>query len=222
MHSILVVNPKGGCGKSTLAINIAGYFATAGRRVALADCDPQGSCTLWLARRPEHAAPIRLIRPKARVLRHGNRKRRLRVPRNADMLVIDSPAGLTDGQIHRFSISEPRLVVPVLPSPLDMGAAEQFLIRLNRMLGNDLFRRRVATVANRVQENTLSAVKLESFLQDLPAAGGRKGPGFLTLLRQSQNYIRSAERGLSLFEFAPAATCYDREQWQPLLNWLRR
>lgn len=218
MHSILVVNPKGGCGKSTLAINIAGYFATVGRRVALADCDPQGSCALWLARRPEHAPPIRLIRPKAR----GGRKRRLSVPRNVDMLVIDSPAGLTDGQIHRFSVSNPRLVVPVLPSPLDVGAAQQFLSRLNRMLGNDLFRRRVATVANRVQENTLFAVKLETFLQELPAAGGRKGPGFLTLLRQSQNYIRSAERGLSLFEFAPAATCYDREQWQPLLNWLRR
>ncbi|MHC8440701.1 MAG: nucleotide-binding protein [Candidatus Eutrophobiaceae bacterium] len=214
MRTITILNPKGGCGKTSLVVNIAGYFASKELKTAIADTDPQGSCSVWLANRPAKAIPIASAEISAK---------KIKTPRNTDVLVIDTPAGIRDANLIPLLRKTDFIVIPVLPSPFDVAATQDFLhhlVKLNSALekGKNVH---VATVANRVREDTLAAASLEVFLRKLRLPNGKR-LRFITLLRQSQNYIRSIERGLSLFEFAPSSTCYDREQWVPLLNWLNK
>lgn len=210
MRSILVLNPKGGSGKSTLATNISGYFATQGQRVALADCDTQGSSRDWLAARPASAPEI-----KSAAVTAG----KLRVPRGTDTVVIDTPAATHGKRLASFVQLSQTLVIPMTPSPIDIRAAEHFIHELYSL--RSLINRKIklATVANRVREDTIAAARLDHYLDTMKLPGGGKLP-YITILRASQNYINGAEKGLSIFEFAPAKTMYDREQWQPLLRWL--
>ena len=210
MHSILVLNSKGGCGKSTLATNIAGYFAQLGKRVALADCDPQGSSKDWLAIRPSSATEIHDAS-----IRGG----KLHVPRNTDVIIIDTPAATHGQRLANYVRLGQTMVIPLMPSPIDIRAAEHFIDELYSL--RKLIKRKIklATVANRVREDTLAAAKLDYYLDKMKLPSGQKLP-YMTVLRSSQNYIKAADKGLSIFEFAPAKTLYDREQWQPLLRWL--
>lgn len=210
MRKILVLNPKGGCGKSTLATNIAGYFAMQGKRVALADCDPQGSSYDWLKVRPAHLAPIENVEID---------KEGLQVNRDTEILVMDSPASLHEQRLVNISRAAETIVIPVLPSPLDMRAAERFLGELVGLKNRIRRRIKIATVANRVREDTIIAAKLEYYLEHLKLPDGRKLP-FMTVLRASQNYIHAAGSGMTIFELPPSKTYYDREQWRPLLSWL--
>jgi chromosome partitioning protein len=210
MRTILVLNPKGGCGKSTLATNICGYFATRGKRVALADCDPQGSSTDWLSVRPEHAAKIEPVTIKAG---------KLKVPRKTELTVIDSPAATHGKRLADLIQMSQTLVIPMMPSPIDIRAAERFineLYTLRKLINKKI---KIATVANRVREDTIAAAELDYYLDTMKLPTGGKVP-YMTILRASQNYIKAAEKGLSIFEFAPSKTEYDREQWQPLVRWL--
>ena len=210
MRTILVLNPKGGCGKSTLATNIAGYFAQQGKRVALADCDSQGSSSDWLKARPDRLAKI-----DCAVIKDGE----LRIGKTTEILVMDSPASVHDQKLVNIIRPAQTVVIPVLPSPLDMRAAERFLhelISLRNKIGRKV---KIATVANRMREDTLAAVKLEYYLEKLKLPDGNRIP-FMTVLRASQNYIQAAENGMTIFELAPSKTYYDREQWSPLLRWL--
>ncbi len=210
MRSILIINPKGGCGKSTLATNIAGYFASEGKRVSLADCDKQQSSADWLAVRPDSAASIKSAKLTAT---------KIDVPRKTEILIIDTPAAMHGKKLANFAKISQTIVMPMLPSPMDIRAAEHFvseLLSLRKLIDRKI---KVATVANRVREDTIAAAKLENYLDKMKLPSGHKLP-FITMLRASQNYIKAAERGLSIFEFAPAKTTYDREQWLPLIRWL--
>lgn len=210
MRTILVLNPKGGCGKSTLATNIAGYFAAAGKRVALADCDPQGSSRDWLAARPGQLAPITCVEAK-----DGS----LIIDPATEMLVMDSPAGLHDQKLVNIIRPAQTVIIPVLPSPIDLRAAEHFLAELVKNRNKLDHKVKIATVANRVREDTVIAARLEHYLEKLTLPGGNRIP-FMTMLRASQNYIYAAARGMTIFELPPHKTAYDREQWRPLLSWL--
>lgn len=210
MRTILILNPKGGCGKSTLAVNIAGYFAQQGKVVALADCDPQRSTSDWLSTRPEHVPEI---------LSASVTSGELRTPSGTEIAVIDTPAAVHGNRLASFVKLGQTMVIPMLPSAMDIRAAEHFIEELHSL--RKLINRRIklATVANRVREDTLAAAKLDIYLQRIKLPTGQSLP-YLTVLRASQNYVRAAEKGLSIFEFAPAKTTYDREQWQPLIRWL--
>ncbi|NKB36363.1 MAG: AAA family ATPase [Gammaproteobacteria bacterium] len=202
MRSILVLNPKGGCGKSTIATNIAGYFASEGKRVSLADCDPQQSSADWLSVRPESAAEIKPAPVKAG---------KIDVPRRTEILIIDTPAALHGKKLANYAKISQTIVMPLMPSPIDIRAAEHFieeLFSLRKLINRKI---KVATVANRVREDTIAAAKLEEYLDKIKLPSGHKLP-FITMLRATQNYIKASERGLSVFEFAPAKTTYDREQ----------
>ncbi|MBK69010.1 MAG: chromosome partitioning protein [Legionellales bacterium] len=210
MRTIVVLNPKGGCGKSTIATNIAAYFSIKGKRVTLADCDPQGSSDDWLSARPDKYSVINGI-----VVEHD----RLKIPRNTEILIIDTPAAMEDKRLKKYLRKAQSLVMPIIASPIDIRAAERFLNELFSLRGSINNKIKIATIANRVREDTLIAAKLENYLNNIRLPNGKKLP-FMTMLRASQNYINASEQGLSIFELAPSKTYYDREQWAPLLRWL--
>ena len=210
MRTIIILNPKGGCGKSTIATNIASYFAIKGKKVTLADCDPQGSSKDWLSVRPDIYSAINGI-----VVNDD----RLKIPRNSEVLIIDTPAAVAEKRLSKYLRKAQSLIMPIIASPIDIRAAEKFLEELLSFKGTINNKIKIATVANRVREDTLIAAKLEYYLDNVKLPNGKKLP-FMTMLRASQNYIHAAERGLSIFELPPSKTYYDREQWAPLLRWL--
>ncbi|MDX1518598.1 MAG: ParA family protein [Gammaproteobacteria bacterium] len=212
MQSILILNPKGGSGKSTLAINLAAWLAGQGRRVALADLDKQGSSNDWLAVRPDD---------RPRIIRACDDSKTVRIDADTEYLIIDSPASLHGKRLAKFASNAERALVPITASAIDVRAAERFFEELVSLKKKINRRIRLATVANRVREDTRAAQKLENYLEHLSLPDGRKLP-YLTRLRQSQNYVKAAELGLGIFEMAPSKTVYDRKQWQPILKWLDR
>jgi chromosome partitioning protein len=205
MRTIMLLNAKGGCGKSTLASNLASYYATEGQSVALVDFDPLRSSMEWLAVRPDDAPEILGI--------DGN-DGTVRVPRNMDVVIYDVPAGLRGKELTDKVRRAETLIIPVLPSPIDIRAAAHFIGELLTVGKVSRKQTKLAVVANRVRENTIVYHKLEKFLKSL------KIP-FITTLRDTQNYIRAEERGLGIFEMAPSLVAHDLEQWEPLLKWLR-
>ena len=207
MRHIMVLNPKGGCGKSTLATNIASYFATEGNAVALADYDPQRSSLDWLERRPAERAPITGLAAFEEGLR--------RLPRNADVLVIDAPARSHGPELTELVKHAETIVVPVLPSTIDMQATANFLKELKEVGRIERKEAKIGVVANRVRENTLIFEELDQYLT------AARVP-YVAALRDAQNYIRAYTRGLGIFELPEYLSWPDREQWDPLLRWLRR
>ncbi len=211
MRTILVLNAKGGSGKTTLATNLAGYFASEGAKIALVDLDPQGSSLDWLSARPAD-------RPKIAAVEGFTKG--VRVPRSTEVVVMDAPSRTHDDQLATLVRRAQTIILPIVPSPIDIRAAQRFLGELRSLRNIVATDVKLATVANRVREGTLIANELEDYLYELKLPSGRKFP-FMTVLRSSTNYLRAAERGLSIFEFAPVATAADREYWSPLTRWLQ-
>jgi len=211
VHTILILNPKGGCGKSTIATNIAGYFAMRGKNVSLADCDTQCSSTDWLSVRPEHLAKINHVPVK---------KGKLHVPNDTEILILDTPAGIHDQKMAKLVRAAQTMIIPVLPSAIDIRAAERFISDLIQLRKKSVNRKiKIATVANRVNEMTIAADKIDDYLYKIKLPNGKRIP-YMALLRASQNYVYAAEQGKTIFELAPSRTGRDREKWKPLLKWL--
>lgn len=204
MKRILVVNPKGGCGKSTLATNLASYYATWEVPVALIDLDAQQSSLEWLGQRSGVLYPIEGI--------DGSRGR-LSVPGRIQRVVMDAPARTGKNQLQRYFNQADEILIPLLPSPIDIRAAGHFVGEL--LLEGMLKKSRVGLVANRVRENTLIYSNLERFLRTL------KVP-LVAHLRDTQNYIRAAEGGRGIFEMAPYLVDRDIETWRPLIKWVEK
>ena len=210
MRSILILNAKGGSGKTTVATNLAGYYATKGKKVVLADFDPQGSSIDWLRQRRRNFPLIMGVEAY---------NTPLRAPKNADILIMDAPSRTHNEQLVALLRKAETAIIPVVPSPMDIRAAQRFfgeLKSLRASVQNDV---RIATVASRARENSRDTRNLEDLLYDFKLPSGRRFP-FLTLIRQSANYIRAAQKGISIFEFAPLTTAIDREYWKPLVKWL--
>ncbi len=220
----MLLNTKGGSGKTTLATNLAAYYAAQDKSVVLADFDPQASSLAWLQARPEERPRIQGV---------AAWQQTLRVPQDTDYVIMDVPSGRHGERLIALMRYAQTVIVPVLPSPLDIRAAANFIEEMRtvgkitkreirdisffrRWFGEDaaMSETRIAVVANRVRENTLAYDALYEFLERL------KIP-FLTSLRDTQNYIQAAERGLGLFELAPSQVSYDVELWQPVIKWLK-
>ena len=210
MRSILVLNSKGGSGKTTLATNLAVFYALRRQSVALVDCDPQASSYDWLQERPETRAPIKGV-----IGWEG----RVRVGGNTDVVIIDAPAAVHGRALSELVKRSQTVVMPVLPTALDMRAAHRFyeeITDLSRVHNRQV---KIATVANRVREISPSRWELAGFLRALKLPDGRRLP-FIACLRNSQNYVRASARGLGVAEIAPSAVAHDLELWRPLLRWL--
>jgi len=206
MRHIMVLNAKGGCGKSTLATNIASYFATEGAAVALADYDPQRSSLDWLARRPDNRAPIASVAGFEDGLRHA--------PRNADILVIDAPARSHGAELTDLVKHAETIVVPVLPSTIDMQATTTFLEELRGVPKVAKKQAKIAAVANRVRDNTLIFDDLDEYLTKARIP-------YVAALREAQNYVRAYTRGIGIFELPEYLAWPDWAEWEPLTAWLR-
>lgn len=205
MRRLIVLNPKGGSGKSTITTNLAGYFALQGDTVAIADFDPQRSSLDWLAVRPQERVQI-----EGYVVEDSDE---LLIPHGPGYLIMDAPAGIHGKEMTRLVKKGHTILIPVLPSPIDMRACARFIEELLLIGRVERERTRIAVFANRVRENTLIYHALQRFLASL-------GIPFLTHLRDSQNYIRAAESGLSIFELPSAQVAQDMTQWQPIIDWL--
>lgn len=206
MRHIMVLNSKGGCGKSTLATNIAAYFANEGAGVALADYDPQRSSLDWLDRRPDTQPEIVGLEAFKDGFKHA--------PRSADYIVIDAPARSHGKELNNLVKHAETIVVPVLPSTIDMQATTVFLDELKHVGKVERKQAKIATVANRVRDNTLIWDDLDEYLTKTRVP-------YVAALREAQNYVRAYTRGLGIFELPEYLAWPDWDEWEPLTSWLR-
>ena len=212
MLRIMLLNPKGGCGKTTIATSLASYYAASGLRTALEDHDSQGSSTRWLDVRPVDSAPIHGV-AAFRAARGVTRTWQMRLPANVERVIVDTAAGLDQTLVTDIVQRADFIIVPVLPSRIDMDAAQDFLDLLARAPAVRQGKRRVAVVGNRLRGNRRLARELKSFLaeQQFP---------FVASLRDSASYERAAELGVGIHDLDTRHTQTDRDQWRPLLAWL--
>jgi chromosome partitioning protein len=206
MRHIMVMNAKGGCGKSTLATNIASYFASEGHSVALADYDPQRTALDWLDRRPDSRPRIAAVA--------GFEDGLKRAPRTADYIIIDAPARSHGAELTELVRHAETIVVPVLPSTIDIQASDRFIKELRSVGKIERKEAKIGVVANRVRENTLIFEELDEYLT------AARVP-YLASLREAQNYVRAYTRGLGIFELPEYLAWPDWEQWEPMTKWLR-
>jgi chromosome partitioning protein len=212
LQKIVVLNPKGGSGKTTIATNLAAYFAMQGLKPALMDMDAQGSSTRWLSKRPQELAPVHGIAGYERNLR-VTRTFAMRVPMECQRLIVDTPAAVEPQRLPELTRAAAAIIVPVLPSDIDIHAAAKCISDLLLIAKVKREQRRIAVVANRVKRNTVMYRSLMRFLEtlDIPV---------VTTLRDSQNYVRASEGGVGLFEMKPRLVREDTDQWQPLVGWI--
>jgi len=205
MRHIMVMNAKGGCGKSTLATNLASYYADAGYAVALADYDPQRSSLDWLERRPDNRAEITAVAGYEDGLRH--------VPRTADIVIIDAPARSHGKELTDLVRHAETIIVPVLPSTIDMQATDRFIKELKAVGKVERKQAKIGVVANRVREYTLIFDELDEYLTKLRVP-------YVATLREAQNYVRAYTRGLGIYELPEYLAWPDWEQWDSLIEWV--
>jgi chromosome partitioning protein len=214
MQRIVVLNPKGGSGKTTIAINLASYLASRGHTPVLMDFDPQGSSLRWVKKRKPAQAPIHVIAAFEKDTR-TTRAFQLRVPDDATHVIVDTPAALEPRQLPEMTRDADKIIVPVLPSDIDIHACSRCvgdLLLVAKIRRQD---DRLGVIANRVRRNTLTYQALIRFLHTL-------GIPIVATLRDSQNYVRAAELGVGLHEMKSYVAHEDVEQWTPLVEWLTR
>lgn len=202
MRRVLVANTKGGCGKTTLATNLAGYLAQLGHKIVLEDIDRQQSTTDWLARRPAHVATVYNADDLGKS-----------ALQKADWVITDSPGGLRDKKISDAVTEADLVLVPVAPSAFDIGATQDFLQLLAEEKTVRKHKTFVGLVGMRVMPRTRSAERLLTFMDE-------SGFSVLSMLRSSQIYVTAAEEGLSIFELSNTLKEVDIAQWNPVTDWI--
>ena len=210
-NTTLVINPKGGAGKTTVATNLASYFAANGVAAAILDYDPQGSSLNWLKLRAAHAAKIHGANGAPQ--KTGLRSLGMHIPPNVRQVIVDAPAGASGLLLQELLSRAHCVLVPVQPSAIDIHATANFVRDL--LLGGRLRTRniRLGVVANRVRRSTPVYQPLERFL-------GSLGLPLLARLSDSDVYVDAAESGAGIFEMDPSASFAEREQFMPIVEWV--
>jgi chromosome partitioning protein len=212
MQRIVVLNPKGGSGKTTIAINLASYYAQRGERPALIDYDPQASAARWVRKRQASQAPIYLINAFERD-NSVTRAFQLRVPDGTGRIIIDTPAAVEGPEMPALVGNADKILVPVLPSDIDIHACARCITSLLLVAKVKRAENRLAIIANRVRRNTRMYQSLTRFLGTLDIP-------IVATLRDSQNFVRAAELGLGLHEMKHYQVSEDLQAWTSLLAWL--
>jgi chromosome partitioning protein len=212
MQRIVVLNPKGGSGKTTIAINLASYLATRGHRPVLMDFDPQGSSVRWVKKRQAAQAPIQAIAAYEKDSR-TTRSFQLRIPDHATHVIVDTPAAIEPRELPEMTHNAHKILVPVLPSDIDIHTCSRCIGDLLLVAKIRREENRIGVIANRVRRNTLMYQALIRFLHTL-------GIPIVAIIRDSQNYVRAAELGIGVHEMKSYVAQHDVEQWGPLVTWL--
>jgi chromosome partitioning protein len=210
MNTTLVINSKGGSGKTTLTTNLASYFASCNIPTALMDYDPQGSSLNWLRLRAQLAPKIHAA--NAAPQKSGLRSIGMHVPEGVRQLVIDGPAGASGLLLQEMIARAHCILVPVQPSSIDIHATANFvrdLLVMGRLRTRNV---RLAVVANRVRRSTPVYQPLERFLASL-------GLPFLARLPDSEVFVQAAESGIGIFEMNASACAAERQQFAPIIEW---
>jgi chromosome partitioning protein len=206
MFTILVANPKGGAGKTTIATNLAAYLAGKRQRVVIKDMDRQRSAARWLARRPRGFPEVRGALPDT--------DSKIIADYMPQWLVIDAPAGLHDQSLAALVREADAVLVPVAPSTFDFEATADFLAELSALKPVKDGKRAIAIVGSRVDNRTIAASNLDEFLEPLSL-------DVLTHVRDSQLYVHAARDGLSIFD-QPRSRAEDAwSDWPPIFEWLQ-
>lgn len=201
MKHIVLLNPKGGCGKTTIATHLAVYASTMGLRVALADHDKQQSSHDWIKSRPRRCADIDAIAAYDGEALEGE----------YDVMVHDMPGSAVSSQMGVASVCD-KLIIPITPSPIDVKAALRLWVTMSNIGWLDNPNMKIGVIANRVKANTKY---LKTFNDFLASSGIER----IATLRDTQNYIRSLDSGLTLFDLPPSRVANDLAQWQPIMEW---
>ncbi|PKL96190.1 MAG: hypothetical protein CVV18_02660 [Gammaproteobacteria bacterium HGW-Gammaproteobacteria-8] len=204
MRTIAILNAKGGCGKSTIATNLAAALAWEGHQVALGDLDPQQSAADWGSLRPADYPEISSINAADGPVR---------APAGTDWLILDSPAGLHGPELGQLVRRAETILIPVLPSFIDMRAAHRFLGHLFSLKPIAEGEARVGLIANRVKPHTIIYRELRGFLDEYKAP-------VIGHLRDSMNYVRAFETGLSVSDLPPYLALADWDDWARILGWV--
>jgi chromosome partitioning protein len=212
MQRIVVLNSKGGSGKTTIATNLAACFSALGIRPALMDLDPQGSAMRWLRKRPEDRPPIHGIAAFERSP-SVTRSWQLRVPPECGALVVDTPAAIDSQCLPEVTRGANAILVPVMPSEIDIHATAKCVADLLLVAKVRRSEGRLGIVANRVRSKTIISQSLLRFLKSLDIP-------LVATFRDAQNYVRSAEIGIGVGEMPRWQVWQDLEQWERLLEWL--
>lgn len=213
MRTILVINSKGGAGKTTVTTNLAGYYASQKMRTTILDCDPQGSSLQWLRVRPSHHESIHGSNgapPKGAISLNSIKAW---VPENTEVLIIDAPAGVRGLLLKDLVRRSNFILIPVAPSPIDIHATADFVKDLFLSGGARNSKAQIGVVANRVRNASPDYEPLERFL------GALKLP-LLSRIKDSHNYIRAVEKGLGVFEMDEDSTLTERQEFLPVFRWL--
>jgi chromosome partitioning protein len=213
MKRLLILNSKGGCGKTTIATNLAGFYAASGTSTTLIDYDPQGSSKRWLELRSDQLPDIHSV--FAAKMNQGSvtRSFALRIPQGTQRIIVDTPASMKRLEMMEMLRSASAIVVPVLPSGIDCHVTLDFLKQLSdlvRQMGLDL---PIGIVANRVRLDSRSFKQLRETLEDLDVP-------LVAFVRESQNYVYAAESGCAVIDLKQPEFKKDNQQWSILINWL--
>lgn len=226
MRKIMVLNTKGGSGKTTLATNLASYYAAQDKSVVLVDLDPQASSLGWLAARPEDYPPIQGL---------NGRNGSLRPPKQTDYLIVDTPAASYGRELTALIRRAETVLIPVQPSATDMRAAANFIRDLRAVGKVGRKQVKLALVANRLREVGALAGTLETLLGSIKIPyrsdstevnasleeflESQKVP-FIASLKDSDNYLQADAQGIGIFELPSPQARNDQTDWEPLLDWL--
>jgi chromosome partitioning protein len=212
LHKIVVLNPKGGCGKTTLATNIAAYYAMRGPAPTLVDFDSQGFSMRWLHNRPDDRPRVYGASANQQSLQ-GRQTVHLQTRPDTEKLIIDLPAALSPDDLQDVTYDAGSILIPVLPSNIDVSSASQFIANLLLVAQIDRRNRQLAVVANRVRQNTRSYRMLMRFLTSLQIP-------LIAVLRDSQIYVQAAGQGIGICEMPAHMVHKDIPQLKSIINWL--
>ncbi len=203
MPVIVVANPKGGVGKTTLSTNLAGYLASRGRSVMLGDVDRQQSSKTWLGLRPAGLPKIASW--------EVSRDDIVRPPKGTTHIVLDTPAGLHGKRLDEVMKLADKVLIPLQPSIFDIHATHEFITEL--LANRRHTKTQIGVVGMRTREGTISTDQLRTFLQGVSVP-------LIGFLRDTQNYVHLAAHGLTLWDVASTRFQADREQWEPITTWI--
>jgi len=213
MKRIVVINTKGGCGKTTVSTNLASYYAAKGVNTALFDYDPQSSSMRWLKIRTDGLSDIYGVVAHKNSAKAVTMSWQLRLPAETQRLIIDTPPGLKGPDLKEQLKGVDIILIPVLPSPLDIFATADFIRDLLLDVKIRLNKTRIGIVVNRVKKNTIAFQSLERFLDTLNIP-------VVASIRDTQNYLRATEQGLGIHELKGKNVYVDRMHWKSVIEWL--